>query len=456
MPKILIIDDDVDICTLLKKFFERNGYEVTTSFKAVQGLGLLTENDYDLVLSDFRLPDYDGLALIKEIKAIKPNLPVIVITGYSDVKQAVKVIQLGAFEYVTKPIFPEEILLHVERALDQNKHDKIKLPKRHTKEVEQKTTHINDDYVQGSSDFVKNVELLIDKVAQTNFTVMLIGESGTGKEVAAKRIHNKSKRKNKPFVAVDCGALSEELAGSELFGHVKGAFTGAIFDKKGFFEQAEGGTIFLDEIGNLSLENQIKLLRALQEKQIRRVGDEKSIHFDVRIITATNENLENAIGKGIFRTDLYHRINEFPIYLPSLRQQIDDITLFIDYFIKQTNLEIQKEVKKCEADVLAIFKKYNWPGNIRELKNVIRRAVLLTDSDRIETNNIPEQIVNFNDVKRKNILSLNLKENIEDLEFKLISKALKQTNNNKSKASELLGIERKTLYSKIEQYEIKL
>lgn len=460
--KILIIDDDVDICTLLKRFLERKDYEVLTAFKGQEGIDSALKNDLDLVLTDFRLPDKEGLAIIKEIKAKKPNLPIIVITGYSDVNQAVKSIRLGAYEYVTKPIYPEEILLKIEEALNSKK-ESIKpsdIQPNNPASSNNKPNLVNNttskrapDILQGSSAKSKNTQKLIELVAPTNMTVVVIGESGTGKEIVARLIHRTSERKDGPFVPVDCGALPQDLAASELFGHVKGSFTGATGDKKGHFEMADGGTLFLDEIGNLSYDNQVKLLRVLQERVVRRMGSEKDIPVDVRIIVATNEDLKKAMKSGKFREDIYYRINEFKIVLPSLKDNIDDLESFVGFFMDKSNEELGKAVKKTDYGVMKAFKNYTWPGNIRELKNVIKRAVLLTEGDRIKEDALPIEIREPKQFQERDVLSsLVLKDVVERAESQAIIKALELTNNNKSKCAELLGVDRKTLYNKMNAY----
>lgn len=459
---IIIIDDDVDICALLKRFFERKGYAVSTAFKAQEGLELIRANSYDVLLTDFRLPDMDGLEVIKNVRKIKSDLPIIVITGYSDVAQAIKAIRLGAYEYVTKPIYPEEILLHVQKAITSKsaaKEVEQSIP------IEEKSAVSNmaslPDYISGKSVQSQRVSQLIDLVAPTNMTVVILGESGTGKEVAARMIHNSSKRQKAPFVTVDCGALPQEIAGSELFGHTKGSFTGAVADKKGQFEIANGGTLFLDEIGNLSYENQIKLLRVLQERTIRRLGSEKDQPIDVRIIVATNEDLQVAMEKGNFREDIYHRLNEFKIVLPNLRDSKEDIEIFCQFFLEKANNELNRSVLKFDSAVMDNFKKYSWPGNIRELKNVVRRSVLLSTGDTIQSNVLPSEILSPAPKQKpeneefQSLDTFDLKIIIEEAESRTIRKALDKTAYNKSRAAALLGIDRKTLYNKMAAYGIK-
>lgn len=457
MEKILIIDDDVDICALLKRFLERHGYEVTTSFKGQEGLQQFTKADFDVVLTDFRLPDMDGIDVLKSIKKANPNIPVIVITGYSDVGQAVKVIRLGAFEYVTKPIFPEEILMLVKDALKikENSSESNTTSRRIIEKPKKDIPSKSNDYIFGKSPNSKRIQKLIELVAPTDMTVVILGESGTGKEVAARMIHNNSQRKDHPFVAVDCGALPKELAASELFGHEKGAFTGAVSAKKGHFEMANRGTLFLDEIGNLSYENQIKLLRVLQERAIRRMGSEKDISVDVRIIVATNENLKNAISRGEFREDIFYRINEFNIDLPSVNENKEDLEEYLYFFLEKSNYELNKQINKIDQSVIEAFKNYSWPGNIREIKNVIKRLVLLTNGETITKEALPPEFLNatFNNTSKSSEQNIfNLKTVVEQAESEAILRALKATNFNKSKCAELLGVDRKTLYNKMNAY----
>jgi two-component system response regulator HydG len=462
---LLIIDDDVDICMLLKRFFERKGYEVRIAFKGSEGIEVVKNEHVDLVLTDFRLPDKDGFEIIEAVKEINDKLPIIVITGYSDVNQAVKVIRLGAYEYVTKPIFPEEIFLLVEDAL---------VKKKKTQETQSVSNAIpkpapipqnikqTEDFVIPNSAYAQGIQKLIDVIAPTNMTVVVIGESGTGKEVVARMIHRASKRKSGPFIPVDCGALPQELASSELFGHVKGAFTGATSDKKGSFELANGGTLFLDEIGNLSYENQVKLLRVLQERVIRKVGSEKDMPIDVRIIVATNEDLKLAMDKGTFREDIYYRVNEFKIELNPLRKNKDELSDFVYFFLKKSNTELSKSVDGIKDEAWEVLYNYSWPGNIRELKNAIKRAVLMADSDQLYKKDLPSEIVNpeivnLNKNEDTNIdtsktQSLILKDVTAEAEKNAIVRVLSLANNNKTKAAEILGVDRKTLYNKLNTY----
>lgn len=458
--RILIIDDDVDICTLISKFLERKGLKTHVCYRGETGIKALEDKRFDLILTDFRLPDEDGLSLLEKIKEIDSNIPVIIITGYSDVKQAVKVIQNGAFEYVTKPIFPEDILRLIEQAIKESKQlpiDENKTESTPVKKQDSPTSQlVKPSFIQGKSPAAQLLKKQIDMLAPTDISVVILGESGTGKEMVAKQIHAASKRSAHPFLAIDCGALPDELAASELFGHVKGSFTGAMLDKKGYFELANGGTLFLDEVGNLSYENQIKLLRVLQEKRIRRIGDDKDIEVNVRILAATNEDLKVAINHSQFREDLYYRLNEFSIEILPLRERKEDLSAFVEFFIAEANQELNKQVSSVHASALEFMINYDWPGNLRELKNSIKRSVLMTTSKEISASVLPLEIthpqVHPKTIDKNELF--NLKDVVEQAETEAILRALKKVKNNKSKAAILLGVDRKTLYNKLNAYEI--
>jgi len=427
--------------------------------------------------------------MLKKIKEKYENLPVIIITGYNDIKTAVEMMKEGAFDYIVKPLFPEEILNTVQAAL---KHNQIK-PIVNENHQEQKnrgtddfTVNIsfsNTEYIFGNSPTFNHLMSQISLVGPTNYSVIIYGESGSGKEAIAQEIHKHSKRANKPFIAIDCGALSRELAGSELFGHEKGAFTGAINQKIGSFELANGGTIFLDEISNLSYDIQVSLLRVVQERKLRRVGGIKDIPLDVRIIIASNELLWEAAQKGKFREDLYHRFNEFTIDVPPLRSRKEDIMTFAKHFLRKANEGLDKMIKGFTPEVEHILMNYVWHGNLRELKNVVKRSALLTDGEFIEAKSLPFEISNYKKLQFDNVVeapvlpiyaktfaapiqtespsysrtfseSSSLKEASIDLEYELILKILKEVNFNKSKAAKMLNIDRKTLYNKIKLYQV--
>jgi len=435
---------------MLQGLLKRKGFDADTVFSAGEAIKKLEIETFDLVLSDFRLPDFDGLELLQKIKAMHPSVPVIIMTSYADIRTAVSAIKMGAFEYVTKPLNPDEILLLINSALEKAQ-EKQEAPKK--KEKKKKPAV---DFVRGESSSSLQIDQYIRLVAPTDMSVIIEGESGTGKEIAARRIHAESNRKGKTFVAVDCGALSTDLAGSELFGHVKGSFTGAITDKEGQFEAAKGGTLFLDEIGNLSYEIQVKLLRALQERKVRRIGSNKDIDVDVRIVVATNEDLALSVNKCDFREDLYHRLNEFKITVPALRNRDEDIVLFANYFLDLSNNELNKEVDKFSDEVLDKFRTYSWPGNLRELRNVVRRSVLLSQGDQVEIISLPTEILNDQPKNDVVIEGSNLKLIQAANEKELIISTLRKVNFNKSKAARLLNIDRKTLYNKIKQYGIEV
>jgi len=459
MKRILVVDDDVDICMLLSSFLGKKGFEVSKAHSSKGMLHLMHENKFDVVLCDFRLGDTDGLEAISDIHKIDASVPVIIITGYSDIKTAVNVIKSGAFDYVAKPLIPDEILHTINRALDSSGNGfAASAPQVKREKIPDR---IIGDYIIGESSEAKELFRQIDLVAPTNYSVIIYGESGSGKEAVARSVHTKSKRKDKPFVALDCGAISRELAGSELFGHEKGSFTGAVAQKIGHFELANGGTLFLDEVANLPFDVQTALLRVVQEQRMKRIGGLQEMQLDVRIIVASNENLLESQRKGKFREDLYHRFNEFSISVPALRNRQDDLMLFAEHFLNSANKELNKEIKGFDDDVIVCFRKYNWPGNIREMKNVIKRAALLCDEETIKSKFLPVEISNPDKFMQPETGSLHgagsgtdLKSAAQEAEYETIVKVLKQVNYNKSKAAKLLNIDRKTLYNKMKTYNL--
>lgn len=451
MAKILLIEDDLTYSKIIKNFLEKNGYEVTSNTKVSEGLQSLEKTRPDLVITDYRLPDGTGMEVLDQVTQHSPNTPVILITNYSDIRTAVKSMKMGAFEYITKPINPDELLLTVKQALKKDPH-KPAIPSQ-TKSNPPRSASVDLSYQIGQSSQALQIEKHIGLVAPTDLSIIVLGESGTGKEYISKRIHQKSKQSNGPFVAVDCGALSKELAGSELFGHVKGAFTGAIDHKTGHFESANGGTIFLDEIGNLSYEIQIKLLRAIQERQIRKIGGNRDISIDVRIIAATNDDLQELAKSGQFREDLFHRLNEFSLKAQPLRERKEDLHFFAMLFLEKSNDSLEKNVTGFSPEVEKIFMEYHWPGNLRELKNIIRRAVLLTGEGLIHPDVIPSELLESESFAAADIHSArDLKSSFEEQEKSLILKTLEETKFNKSKAAKVLNMDRKTLYNKLEKY----
>jgi two-component system, NtrC family, response regulator HydG len=499
MQKILVIDDDRDMRLLLTRYLQKHDFEVIEAANGKSALEILEKTEPQVILCDFKLGDMNGNDLLSKIKEHYRHIPVIIITGYGDIKVAVEVMKLGAFDYVTKPLFPDEILLTIKKALRTAAAPTATTtvaPTTAIKDKKQPEVTVSGQYIFGDSIHFQNLLEQINRVGPTNYSVIIYGETGSGKEAIAQEIHKRSARKNKPFVAIDCGALSKELAGSELFGHEKGAFTGALFQKVGSFEIANSGTIFLDEIANLPYDVQVSLLRVVQERKMRRVGGTKDIDLDVRIIVASNEPLWNSAQKSKlkFREDLYHRFNEFSITVPPLRERKEDIKIFSSHFLKLTNQELGKNIKGLTPEVENIFRNYIWYGNLRELKNVIKRATLLTDGEYIDVRTLPFEISNFSKLQfennninnNNNAVPAETSEEHEaeetvtpyvshtsatspaspeifpnvlkavgiDAEYELIVKVLKQVKFNKSKAAKLLNIDRKTLYNKLEQYQL--
>lgn len=448
MPKILVIEDDVAFCKLVEKFLTKNNYEVSTAYSAAEAKTKTASTHFDLILTDMRLPDSDGMTLLSDFKAEIPSIPVILMTGYSDINTAVKAMKNGAADYVSKPFNPDEVLIVVANALKSNNISTTVQEIPTKKKVESKNIETSE-FVMGISPASAKLAEYIKLVSPTDISVLIIGESGTGKEVIAQKIHKNSNRNKKPFIAVDCGTIPKELAASEFFGHIKGSFTGALNDKVGYFEAANGGTIFLDEIGNLSYENQVQLLRALQERKIKPVGSTKEISVDIRIITATNEDLREAVKNGDFREDLYHRINEFSIASPSLKERKEDILIFAEFFLEKANQQLNREVIGFSDEVLQIFQNYAWPGNLREMQNVVKRSALLTSGDFIEKSVLPSELFLINHEPENNPFSLSQNEKAA------IIQALEQTQNNKSEAAKLLKINRKTLYNKLKFYNLE-
>lgn len=461
MNKILIIDDEVNIGILLSKFLTRNGFEVSTCSNGKDAMDLMTKESFNLVLCDYRLTDTDGREMLKSIKSAYPSTGVIIITGYSDIKLAVELIKMGAYDYITKPLYPDEILNTINKAVETqrliNQVDN-KIVETEKEELSEESI-MPEEFVVGKGSASQELLKQIKLVAPTNFSVILNGDSGTGKESVAKSIHFNSKRKDRPFIAMDCGSLTKDLAASEFFGHEKGSFTGALYTKIGHFEMANGGTIFLDEIGNLSYEIQAALLRTVQERKVKRIGSTTEIPLDVRIIVATNENLGDAIQKGRFREDLFHRFNEFNIVVPPLRERGKDILLLAEYFLQQTCEELERKVPVFSMEVSDCLLAYSWPGNVRELKNVIRRAALLTESNVVQLKALPLEISTFTkSVDLENVLEskitkntnkYDLKNAAHEAEYETIIRVLREVNFNKTKAAKVLNIDRKTLYNKM-------
>lgn len=472
MPhSILIVEDDLTFATMLKTWLGKKGFSVDTASSNARARKQLDTQDYDLVLSDLRLPDQDGIFLLSWMKEQGHPAPLIIMTGYADIQSAVQAMKHGASDYIAKPVQPDELLKKINEAL-QNKTLLADVPAAMpetaatpTKTVSKasaqssaKTSAQNNvpvspssNFLEGESEAARQLYNYVGLVAPTPMSVLINGASGTGKEYVAHRIHQLSKRADKPFIAIDCGSIPKELAASEFFGHVKGSFTGALSDKTGAFVEANGGTLFLDEIGNLSYEVQIQLLRALQERRIRPVGSSKEIEVDVRLVSATNENLQQAIEKGNFREDLFHRINEFTLRMPDLKERQEDILLFANFFLDQANRELEKQLIGFDAAASHALQAYSWPGNLRQLKNIVKRATLLAQSNFITLAELGGELQEA--AMPLNPSTFNLHD--EAAEKKRILDALRQTGNNKSKAAILLGIDRKTLYNKLKLYDIQ-
>lgn len=458
---ILIVEDDLTFSTMLKTWLGKKGFSVDTASSNARARKQLDAQSYDLILSDLRLPDQDGIFLLSWMKEQGYDIPLIIMTGYADIQSAVQAIKHGASDYISKPVQPDELLKKIDEALQgkalptapQAGTGKTpSAPKASGRKiVPHSTTVLPSNFLEGESEAARQLYNYVGLVAPTPMSVLINGASGTGKEYVAHRIHQLSKRADKPFIAIDCGSIPKELAASEFFGHVKGSFTGALNDKTGAFVEANGGTLFLDEIGNLSYEVQIQLLRALQERLIRPVGSSKEIEVDVRLISATNENLQQAIEKGNFREDLYHRINEFTLRMPALKERQEDILLFANFFLDQANRELDRRLTGFDAAASQALQTYSWPGNLRQLKNIVKRATLLAQSNFITLAELGYELQE--PVRPAGTQTFSLHD--EAAEKKRILEALKQTGNNKSKAAVLLGIDRKTLYNKLKLYDIQ-
>ena len=446
MRSILIVEDDITFGMMLKTWLGKKGFEVSSVSTIARARKHIESQTVDLILSDLRLPDHEGIDLLKWMNEQGKAIPLIIMTGYADIQSAVLAMKLGARDYIAKPVNPGELLKKISEAL-QDSPSQVSSSQA-TSKVTNEGQH---SYLEGESDAAKQLYNYVGLVAPTNMSVLINGSSGTGKEYVAHRIHQLSKRNNKPFIAVDCGSIPKELAASEFFGHVKGSFTGALTDKTGAFVAANGGTIFLDEIGNLSYEVQIQLLRALQERKIRPVGSTQEISVDIRLISATNENLEQAIEKGTFREDLYHRINEFTLRMPDLKERKEDILLFANFFLDQANKELDKHLIGFDPKASQALQSYHWPGNLRQMKNIVKRATLLAQGSFITLAELGTELLEAPSFNTTNMALRN-----EETEKEHILEAVRQTGNNKSKAAQLLDIDRKTLYNKLKLYNIDL
>lgn len=438
---------------MLRTWLGKKGFQAETAGSVTAAKRLLEKTAFDLILSDLRLPDDDGITLLPWKKEQGIDAPLIIMTSYADIQNAVLAMKEGASDYVSKPIKPDLLLQKISDALANGStadNDVAEKP------ATDSADDSDPDFLEGESEAARKLYSMVSLVAPTQMSVLINGASGTGKEYVAHRIHRQSKRADKPFVAIDCGSIPKELAASEFFGHVKGSFTGALADKTGAFVEANGGTLFLDEVGNLSYEVQVQLLRALQERKVRPVGATKEIDVDVRLVTATNEDLQAAIAKGTFREDLYHRLNEFTLQMPALHERGGDILLFANFFLRQANRELDRNVEGFDAESQHILMDYAWPGNLRQLKNLVKRATLLAADTLIHPRDFADGLTLASAPadeaapQAQAPASLHLRNSDEERER--IIEALQQTKYNKSKAAQLLGVDRKTLYNKIKQY----
>jgi len=443
--KILIVDDEKSMCQYLSIMLKKDGYEVRTANSGKKAVAEVKEGNYDVVITDIKMEGMDGIQVLAEVKKIDHTLPVVIMTAYASQKTAIEALNNGAFYYLIKRAKNEEIKMVIRNALDMHrvKNENVFLKKQLKKK---------DDFKEiiGKSDEIQEVFQLVDKVADTDSTILICGESGTGKELIAKAIHYRSGRSNQPFVSINCGALPESLLESELFGHVKGSFTGAIKDKEGLFKVACGGTFFLDEVGETSPAIQVKLLRVLQEREIIPVGGTTPIKVDVRLIAATNADLETAVQEDTFRADLYYRLNVIPIVIPPLRVRRDDVELLVDHFLKIASDKTGRK-RTISKETMELLVNYDWPGNVRELENIIERALILEDGDEITIDSLPDKIRNHSRQRRKVVME-KAQMTLEELEREYLISVLEATGWQKKRASSILGINASTLYRKIQRY----
>ncbi len=441
--KILVVDDELIVRQSLKHWFEEDGYLVETADSGEIALKHFEIGKYDILLVDMKMPGMSGLDLLNKVKEFDQSVIVILITAFASVPSAIKALKSGAYDYITKPVDPDELTNLIENALNQ------KYLKTENEALKENLDEIiKPDNLIGESGEIKKIYSLINTVSQTDTTVMIRGESGTGKELVAKAIHINSKRKYFPIITVNCGALAESLLESELFGHEKGAFTGAQFKRKGKFEMANGGTIFLDEIGGVSPKMQVELLRVIETKQFTRVGGNDVIKSDFRVIAATNEPLEDLVKQGKFREDLYYRLDVFTILIPPLRERIEDIPLLAYYFLKKFSVSMNKKKDLISPEAMDFLVKYKWPGNVRELENAIERAVVVSKSNSISVNDLPFQVSSNNNYDKND-------KSIAAMEKRHITLVLNELNWNISRSAEALKIDRVTLYNKINKYGLE-
>nr|WP_287410668.1 sigma-54 dependent transcriptional regulator [Pseudodesulfovibrio sp.] len=450
LHKILLVDDEQELLSILKRSLSRQGYVVHTASSGEEAWKALSETMYDLIVSDLAMEPMGGLELLKQVRTIDSILPFIIMTGAGSIETAVDAIKLGAYHYITKPFKTQELALLARRAIEHGELHR-KLESFNAQEEDDQTGAM----VVGNNAVIQQMMNTVDKVSGSDAPILIQGETGTGKSMFAKRIHLASSRADKPFFTIDCGALTENLLESELFGHVKGAFTGATRAKRGLLEEAQGGTIFLDEIGELSPSTQVKLLRAIQELEIKPVGGNTPINIDVRFLSATSRNLDEGVETGEFRKDLYYRLAVIPLRLPPLRERQDDLLLFVDHFVRKFNTRYNKDVTELSPSALQMLMDSPWKGNIRELENVIERAVLLSDDNIITLDSLCTNARTCAQNKYENpSQAVELKSAVEKAEISAIRQALAVAEGNRSKAAKILGIGRRTLYDKIDTYNL--
>ena len=450
--KVLIVDDESGMRHMLSVLLEREGYSIDTAQNGKEGLDKIRANDYALVLCDIRMPEMDGLTFLESTKNLNKQLPIIMMSAFGNVDTAIEAMKKGAYDYVSKPFKADEILIRLQRLTQQ---ETLMFENQSLRRVLHQETSFSN--IIARSPRMLDIFDTIRKIADYKTTVLITGESGSGKELIARAIHFNSPRSTKPFIAINCSAIPETLLESELFGYVKGSFTGANKDKKGLFEESSGGTLFLDEVGDLPLSLQVKLLRAIQEEEIRRVGDTKTIKIDVRLITATLKNLGEEIKKGTFREDLYYRLNVLPIHLPPLRERKEDIPLLAETFLGRFSKEMDKNVKKLAPETMQALTDYSWPGNVRELENTIERAMVLEMEDELRPESLPDSIrnVEVNPAIRAAASELSIKKMMVIMEQELIKKALEKTGGNRTWAAKLLEISHRALLYKIKRYGLE-
>lgn len=454
--QILVVDDEQVIVKALSKYLTQEGYEVETAGDGAEAIEKCKEKNFDLVLTDLKMPNMDGIELIKEVKTLNPDANCVIMTGYGSIQNAVEAMKAGAFHYITKPFELEDVGHIIKKAISHGR-----LEEQNRILQKQVKTRYGFENIIGASDELEEVLRLVERVADTDSTVLILGDSGTGKELIARAVHYNSSRANKPLIPVNCGAIPENLLESELFGYMKGSFTGAVSSKIGRFEMANGGTIFLDEIGDMSLRLQVKILRVLQEKKFEPIGSTKTVEVDVRIITATNRNLEELVARGEFREDLYYRLNVIPIHIPPLHQRVCDIPILVDHFLKVYSKGNNLKAPLLSQDIMSLFMNYKWPGNVRELENTIERLVVLRPGQEIKINDLPDKFLEVTDTIFKNSAlhipdaGISLKNAVDDFENTLILKALEKTRWNKNKAANLLRLNRTTLVEKIKKKNLE-